>query len=173
MITIEVYRAAQVRALLPQFQALLQDSVQGGASIGFLLPLENAQLVEFLEEVCSALERGTTLLLVALEEQRVIGMVMLALATKPNARHRAEVQKLMVHSTQRQRGIGRALMQQLESVARAHRRRLLVLDTREGDPSNQLYSSLGYQVAGQIPHYAEGLDGRLETTILYYKLLEL
>ncbi len=51
----------------------------------------------------------------------------------------------------------------------APRASLLVLDTRLGDPSNDLYVSLGYQWVGQIPHYARSGSGSLDTTVLYYK----
>ncbi len=44
-----------------------------------------------------------------------------------------------------------------------------MLDTRLGDPSNDLYVSLGYQWVGQIPHYARSGSGSLDTTVLYYK----
>jgi len=66
-------------------------------------------------------------------------LVQLALATQPNAQHRAEVQKLMVHTRARRQGIGQALMTAVEVIARAAGRTLLVLDTRRGDGSEQLY----------------------------------
>jgi hypothetical protein len=60
-------------------------------------------------------------------------------------------------------------------AAEEHARRLgrttLVLDTREGDPSERLYRGLGWTLAGTIPRYARSADGSLHTTALYYKLL--
>src|ERR671922_279987 len=47
----------------------------------------------------------------------------------------------------------------------------LVLDTREGDPSEALYVSAGWVKAGVIPRFAESAGGRLDETALYYKLL--
>jgi len=69
----------------------------------------------------------------------------------------------------RRRGIARALMEMAEERARQEGRRLLVLDTREGAPSNQLYVSLGYTRAGRIPSYAQSATGTLDATLLYYK----
>ena len=46
-----------------------------------------------------------------------------------------------------------------------------MLDTREGDPSEQLYRSLGWQFAGTIPRYAQSAGGALDGTAIYYKLL--
>jgi hypothetical protein len=58
-----------------------------------------------------------------------------------------------------------------EGAARAAERTLLVLDTRRDDPSEQLYQSLGYQVAGIIPQYARSATGQLHDTVFYYRLL--
>jgi acetyltransferase len=82
------------------------------------------------------------------------------------------VQKLLVHSSQRRRGIGRALMTTLEQEAQAIRRNLLFLDTEQGSPAETFYRELGYQLAGVIPNYA--LNSAGDTYIpsaFFYKLL--
>jgi ribosomal protein S18 acetylase RimI-like enzyme len=91
---------------------------------------------------------------------------------RANGLHRAEVAKLMVHRAARRRGIARALMLALEDHARRLGRTTLVLDTRQGDPSERLYQSLGYQLAGAIPEYARSADGTLDATAIYYRLLK-
>jgi len=60
----------------------------------------------------------------------------------------------------------------LEDEARAASKTLLVLDTREGDPSNDLYRALGYREAGRIPGWTREASGRLSTTVFWYKPLE-
>lgn len=47
----------------------------------------------------------------------------------------------------------------------------MVLDTRTGDPSQRLYETLGYRLAGIIPNYARGTAGTLEPTSIMYKEL--
>lgn len=79
--------------------------------------------------------------------------------------------KLMVRTTARRRGIGRQLMLETERVAREAGRTLLVLDTRRGDPSQSLYASLGYSVAGVIPGYARSASGLLHDTVFMYRTL--
>jgi ribosomal protein S18 acetylase RimI-like enzyme len=64
-------------------------------------------------------------------------------------------------------------MERVETAAIADNRTLIVLDTREGDPSNDLYRSLGYIEAGRIPHYARSATGTLDATVFYYKELTL
>ena len=169
---IQRINAEQATHLLPSLVALLQDAVSSGASVGFLPPLSEAQATGFWQDVVVALRSEQRILLVAHEDERVIGTVQLALESRPNGNHRAEVIKLMVHSTQRHRGIGRALMQAMEEEARRAGRTTLVLDTRHGDVSEQLYRSIGYTVAGAIPRYARSADGHLHTTVFLYKLLD-
>jgi ribosomal protein S18 acetylase RimI-like enzyme len=90
---------------------------------------------------------------------------------KQNGGHRAEIAKLMTHPNFRRNGIGRALMEKVEACAKQHNRSLLVLDTREGDPSNHLYRSMDFVQAGRIPGYAKSASGELDATIFYYKSL--
>jgi hypothetical protein len=46
-----------------------------------------------------------------------------------------------------------------------------VLDTRQGDPSERLYTSVGYRLAGAIPAYAKSADGALDPSAFDYRLL--
>ncbi len=63
-------------------------------------------------------------------------------------------------------------MSAIEEEARRIGRTTLVLDTRAGDPSEQLYANLGYTRAGVIPEYARSANGALHTTVFMYKLLK-
>lgn len=148
-----------------QLTELLIRVVEDGASVGFLVPLSYDEAFAYWEDV---LGPGVTLW-VAMQDGQMIGTVQLQCAMKANGRHRAEVAKLMVDPESRRGGIGRALMLHLEPKAKQEGRTLLVLDTREGDPSNKLYQSLGYIQAGVIPDYALSSNGQLDGTVLYYK----
>ncbi|MGG4091073.1 N-acetyltransferase family protein [Paenibacillus lautus] len=148
-----------------QLTELLIRVVENGASVGFLAPLSYDEAFAYWEDV---LGPGVNLW-VAVQDGQMIGTVQLQCAMKANGRHRAEVAKLMVDPASRRGGIGRALMLHLEPKAKQEGRTLLVLDTREGDPSNKLYQSLGYIQAGVIPDYAISSNGQLDGTVLYYK----
>ena len=152
-------------AELDALAELLVAVVDDGASIGFLPPLGHHEARDYWARV---LKPGTILLLAAADGQ-IVGSVQLFLELRPNGRHRAEVGKLMVHPSARRRGLGRQLMLSIEQVARREQRSLLVLDTRQGDPSNALYRSLGYIEVGAIPRYARSADGSLAGTVYYYK----
>jgi acetyltransferase len=171
--SIERISPEQEPIVLPHLIHLLQDTVASGASVGFLPPLSAEDAQQYWSTVFQDVAQGTCVLLVAREAGRMVGSVQLALATKPNARHRAEVQKLFVLSSQRRRGTGRALMQAVEQVARSGGRTLLVLDTRQGDVAEQLYRTLGYREVGVIPAYARSETGTLDSTVIFYKMLPL
>jgi ribosomal protein S18 acetylase RimI-like enzyme len=150
-----------------QLVELLVAVVDGGAAISFLPPLAPSAAEAYWRGVLDP----SRVLLVAEDEGRIVGSAQLHLVTWPNGPHRADVAKVMVHPSARRRGIARALMERLERVARREGRTLLVLDTREGDPSNSLYTQAGFQEVGRIPGYALNGDGTLHATVYYYKAL--
>ncbi|KHN90269.1 GNAT family N-acetyltransferase [Pectobacterium actinidiae] len=151
---------------------LLNDCVESGASIGFLAPLEAGEAERYWQGVAADLAEGGRTLLIAREAGRIAGAVQISYCPKKNGIHRAEVEKLMVHTAFRQRGIAQQLMAEVERQAQAHQRTLLVLDTRTNDTASILYRKLGYQEAGQIPQFARSSAGTLDGTTFFYKLLE-
>ncbi|WP_422420767.1 GNAT family N-acetyltransferase [Pseudomonas sp. GZD-222] len=151
--------------------ALLLDAVAHGASVGFLADIDAQQANNYLDEVKQRLVSGELLLWVVGKDKEVQGSVQLGLCQKLNGLNRAEVQKLLVHSEARRRGLGQQLMQALEASARQKQRGLLYLDTEAGSDAEVFYRSLGYTKAGEIPDYACGPDGTYRPTALYYKLL--
>jgi ribosomal protein S18 acetylase RimI-like enzyme len=169
---IEILTPDATLAREPALVALLQDAVDGGASIGFLPPLGETEAAAYWRSVVAAMGAGARILFAAAQpDGQVVGTAQLDLATRPNARHRAEVQKVIVHRRARRRGIGRALMLAVEAEARRRGRTTLVLDTRRGDPSERLYATVGYRLAGVIPEYAQSADGALDPSAFYYRLL--
>jgi ribosomal protein S18 acetylase RimI-like enzyme len=97
--------------------------------------------------------------------------VQVQLASKENASHRGEVQKLLVHRRFRRKGIARELMGAVETVALECGRTLLVLDTELGSAAQRLYEDLGYIRVGIILRYARRGNGALHDTVMFYRLL--
>lgn len=173
MIDIERLEQPGELAELAALAEILQACVQDGASVGFVLPFTTAEARAFwLDRVFPGVEAGASDLFVARLGDVVIGTVQLVKAAMPNQPHRADVAKLLVHPDHRRHGAGRLLMAALENRARALGLGLLVLDTRSGDPSQSLYETLGFQVAGEIPGYClNPHDQRAEPTSYLYKVL--
>lgn len=171
---VECLDAAGLRAALPALSALLRDAVEGGAALGFLPPLDGAETDAYWQDALAAVEEDTRVVLVARahEDRRLVGTVSLELAQKSNARHRAEVTKVIVDTRERRRGVGRLLLGAVDDEARVRGRTLLVLDTRRGDAAEQLYRTHGYEVVGIIPRYARSASGDLHDTIIFYRELD-
>lgn len=154
--------------LLPDLCTLLQDAVDGGASVGFLAPLAPSVAADYWRGTLGS-AGASLVLLVALGPGGVIGSVQLSLSERENGSHRAEVQKLLVLASSRRQGVALKLMSALESHARSASRTLLVLDTQKGSAAESLYQRLGWSRAGEIPDFAAAPDGTLRATALYFK----
>lgn len=170
---ISVFSAADIEAHLAPLGALMHACVHDGASIGYVLPYTKDDSEAFWRnKVLPGVQAGGLILLVARLGDRIVGSVQLDYDTPPNQPHRAEVRKLIVHPDCRRQGVAQALMAQLERMAAALGRSLLVLDTRSGDKAEPLYTSLGYVTVGVIPGYCrDPFDGRLDSTTIMYKAL--
>ena len=159
-------------SLIGSLGDLLIDAVHSGASVGFLAPVARATADRYWHDVFAAMSSGDDLLLWVAEAQgQVVGSVQLALCPKENGRHRAEVQKLLVHRTARGKGFSTLLMQAVEAEARSRSRSLLVLDTLLGSHAEEVYRHLGWSRAGEIPDFATSPDGELFPTVYYFKQL--
>ncbi|MCB2406923.1 GNAT family N-acetyltransferase [Hymenobacter lucidus] len=170
-IVIRALTATEAAAKTSALTDLFQDALESGAALGFMLPVAPGELQAYWQEVVQTLAEGNRVLLVAEADDRLLGTAQLDLATKNNGLHRAEVCKVMVHRDARRQGIGRRLMEAIDDHARQHQRTTLILDTRQHDPSEQLYQGAGYTVGGVIPDFARSTSGELHATVIYYKLL--
>lgn len=168
---VSIRRAPLNSATVEALADVTLDCVDGGASIGFMLPLSRERVVSFWEGVLAAVERGERILLVAEQAELggIVGTVQLILATPDNQPHRADVAKMQVHRRARRLGIGAALMRAIEDEARQAGRTLLVLDTVTDSDASRLYSSLGWQRCGDIPKYALWPVGGLCSTTVFYR----
>jgi acetyltransferase len=154
-----------------QLENLLLDAVWHGASIGFLATLDGAGARSYWQDVRAAVAQGSRVLLAVSHENTLVGTVQLDLCQKPNGRHRAELQKMIVHSAARRRGLGGVLLRAAEAEARTLRRGLLFLDTEAGSGAEQLYQGFGYTRVGEVPDYACTPGGTWHPTAIYYKSL--
>ncbi|MFE2555787.1 GNAT family N-acetyltransferase [Streptomyces sp. NPDC059352] len=162
-----------VRAHAPGGLAeLLVDAVDGGASVGFLAPLEAAEAAAWWSGVAEEAAAGVRDVWVAhAPDGRLTGVVTLVRSGTANGRHRGEIARLLVHSSARGRGLGRRLLAAAEAHAAATGLRLLVLDTQTDSPAERLYRGAGWTEAGTIPDFAADPAGTLRPTTLYYKRL--
>ena len=139
--------------------------------MGFLTPLSHDGCRDYWLSLCPELQVGSRVLLAAYNEDVIVGTGQLSLSPWPNARHRAELQKLFVCSSLRGRGVGNSLLAALHDAARHLGRSLLVLTTRHGGAAERFYKGSGYKEVGVIPGWSAGRAGeRYDHVYLYQEL---
>ncbi|MFI8509641.1 GNAT family N-acetyltransferase [Streptomyces sp. NPDC085460] len=163
----ELLTPEAVRAHATALGALLVDTVDGGASVGYLAPLDPAEAAAWWAGVAGARDVWAAFG----PDGTVTGAVTLLRTVTANGRHRGEIARLLVHRAARGRALGRRLLAAAEAHAAATGLTLLVLDTQTDSPAERLYRGAGWIPAGTIPEYAADPAGTLRATTLYYKLL--
>ncbi|MEV7963062.1 GNAT family N-acetyltransferase [Oerskovia paurometabola] len=148
---------------------VLIDCVQGGASVGWVeAPTKEAATAwwsAFLADPDHRTWVGRD------ESGRIVATASLALTSKANGTHRAEVVKLLVHRQARGHRFAPGLMATIERFARAEGLTLLTLDTETGSLAESLYRRWGWTEVGAVPGFAKVAGGALVSTTIFYKLL--
>ena len=169
---IEALDAAAAASAGRRLADILIACVAGGAGVSFLPPLAPETARAFWKRAATEIAAGTQVLLGGWVDGVLAGTVTVHTGTPPNAPHRAEVQKLLVHPDARRHGLARALMQRAELAAAGAGRSLLTLDTRAGHAAERLYRAMGWQEGGRIPGYALNADGSPGDTVFFWKRIE-
>ncbi len=154
---------------LDDLTSLLMDTVEGGASLGFLKPLDEARARTYWEGVSKVVQAGDKALLVAEIGGAILGTVQVVLDMPQNQPHRGEVSKMIVHTKVRQLGLGMRLLEAAEDRARFAGKSLLVLDTQTGSAAEHLYKKAGYSPLPPLPDYALTPEGTLAPTTIFWK----
>jgi GNAT superfamily N-acetyltransferase len=170
-IAIRAMSASEAEARLDELAGMLTDAVAQGASVFFMAGFSREDGRKFWRSQLPGIAAGEKLLLVGDDGTRLVGTVMLMFALQPNAWHRAEIGKMLVHSSAQRRGLGRRLLAAAEEEARKAGRTLLLLDTEAGSAGEHLYRVCGWSEIGRIVGYHHSPDGRLSDTVLFRKTL--
>lgn len=172
MTSIRELDAGEALARVDELAEVLRDCVEGGASVGFMLPLAPGRCEAFWRRVAEGVAAGERHLFVAEDGAgRLCGTLSLVVDMPDNQPHRADVSKMLVHRRARRQGIAERLLRALEVKARELGKTTLVLDTVTGSDASRLYERLGWQKAGDIPNYALMPDGVPCSTTYYFKPL--
>lgn len=173
----ELYHIERVsdddKTIIQDLADLTIDSVRNGASIGFMRNVTQTDARQFWNQVLDKASQGKVVLLLARESNthQVVGTVQLQTDLPKNQTHRADVAKMMVHSEHRRKGIAEQLLIEIEKIALAQNRLVLVLDTVSGSAAHYLYQKRGWMEVGNIPDYAMLPNGELCSTTYFYKNL--
>lgn len=156
---------------LDELASVLVDAVDHGASVNFMAGFDLPAARAFWAGVIPGLVSGAQFLLVAEARGRILGTVIVSFAPQPNAPHRAEIGKMLVHSSIRRAGLGTRLLAEAERRAKAAGRTLLLLDTATGSEGERLYRRCGWREVGTIPGHSYTPDGRLWGATIFMKQL--
>jgi GNAT superfamily N-acetyltransferase len=170
-VAVRIIQPHEANEYVGALASILIDCVEGGASVGFMLPMPQEKASGFWQGIADAVGAGERILLVAEDRAsgEIIGTVQVVLKQPENQPHRGDVSKMLVHRKARRRGIGAALLQAAEQAAREAGKSVLVLDTVTGSDGERLYTRLGWQRVGVIPNYALWPQGGLCPTTVFYK----
>lgn len=156
---------------IEQLTKLLYRCVLGGASVGYTdAETQVDDMRNYWLSVNHSLSTNTFKLITTVIDGQIVGVVGLELCTKPNGKHRGEICKLLVSPDHRHKGIAQQLMQKAEQIAWERGITLLTLDTITKGMTVSLYRFLGWQVSGEIPEFAQAVDGKFEATTIMFKL---
>ncbi|HRJ49897.1 MAG: GNAT family N-acetyltransferase [Phycisphaeraceae bacterium] len=150
---------------------LLIDCVEGGASVGFMLPLTRERAAAFWRRIAGEVVDGRRVILVARDDMGICGSVPLAFDLPENQPHRADLVKMLVHRRARRRGLGAALVRSAERAALECGRTLLVLDAVTDGDAARLYTRLGWKRVGDIPGFALFPTGGVCSTTYFFRAL--
>ena len=129
--SIELLTRDRHETVLPGLAEVLVDTVDGGASVGFLNGLTYERALSWWRTFLADQSMTTW---IATDSRGVAGVVGLQSALHESAPHRAEVRMLLVHRRARGQGVARALLAALEREAITRGRWLLVSTRRPPAP---------------------------------------
>lgn len=125
-------------------------SIAGGA-VGFGPTVERSEVDAAAERVVASVVAGTTWLVVARAEGRLIGTVRLEPGSDPVVRHRAMLKLLMVDPALQRSGLGRRLVDAALDEARSAGLEQVYLSARSGTGLEEYYPRLGWREVGRFP----------------------
>jgi GNAT superfamily N-acetyltransferase len=169
----------RVRRLAPEklpgaverLSEILIDTVASGAGVSFMHPLSRSDARAYWTGLIPGMAAGELVVVIAEDDETIVGTVQLHRAWPPNQPHRGDIAKLLVHRDFRRRGIGAALMKAADAEARDLGITLLTFDAVAHGDVERFYRNLGYNFVGVIPGYAYSGQGQLDDTAIFYKRL--
>lgn len=150
---------------------LLVACVRAGAALGFLDTLTHEESRAFWVTSLEQQSTGSRSVLVAVDDEVILGTISVLLAFPANQLHRGEIAKLMVSPDRQGTGLGSVLLESGEQVAWNAGKSLLVLDTEAGSPAEGFYARHGWTKTGEIPDFALTAAGKIHPVALYWKRL--
>lgn len=165
----------------PPLEPVLADALvdiwtavsNAGGAVGFLPGVTPAEVRPIAEAALAAVADGRHDLVVAVEDDRPVGFGFLESRVGPLFTHVGTVKRLQRDPRQRGRGVGAAVLGEIEAAARDRGMTLVTLTVRGGTGREGYYVALGYRVDGRLPGRIKvGEDRFVEEVVMSKSLVE-
>jgi ribosomal protein S18 acetylase RimI-like enzyme len=146
--------------------SLIQEVLAAGAAIGWLEPPDPVQVRSWLTGLAGLAAAGDAAVALASVDGRIAGIGTWRRYERPTHRVNADIEKVMVATTIRGAGVGRALTVALIEAARAAGVETLTLDVRGNNHgAMRLYRSLGFVEYGRLRDFVSVGDVRWDKVL--------
>jgi len=142
-----------------------------GGAVGFLPGVTAAEVRPVAEEALAAVADGRHDLVVAVEDHRPVGFGFLETRIGPLFTHVGTVKRLQRDPRHRGRGVGAAVLGEIEAAALARGMALVTLTVRGGTGRERYYIALGYRIDGRLPDRIQVGEDRFVEEIVMSKWL--
>ena len=149
------------RELCRQLVELWTTVANAGGAVGLVAPTTVDEVAGVAEAAFERVRAGRDDLVVALDDDRPVGLGFLERNDTRLQRHVGVIRRLQRAPAYAGRGIGAALLSGLEDVARQRGVQLVTLGVRGGTGRERFYQARGYRVDGCLPDRLQLGDGNL------------
>lgn len=158
-------------ALTDALVAIWVDVSNAGGAVGFVGPVTAGEVRPTAVAAFARVSAGTDDLVVAVDEGRPVGFGFLATNDLALHGHFATVKRLQRHPRARERGVGSAILAELEAAGRERALQRIVLTVRSGTGRERYYQALGYEIEAVVPNRIRLAEGDFRDEILLGKAL--
>jgi GNAT superfamily N-acetyltransferase len=158
----------EVEGAAGELAQLLLDAHASGMALGLTAPLDLERAAGTWRATAALLDPEHRVMLGAVLDGALVGVVQIVRAPAENGAHRAEIVRFAVRADQRGHGVGRALLEAAADRARTLGLTLLWLSTHAGTDSDRIYERLGWTRMGTMPRYSVNPDGVAVASAFYY-----
>jgi GNAT superfamily N-acetyltransferase len=131
--------------------ALWAEVTNAGGAVGFVPPVEVADVRPLAEESLAAVETGPDHLLIQTGDGELTGLLFIVDNRFAFKDHWRVLKRVMVTPRGQGRGLGTSLMLEAERIGHAMGLAALQLTVRAGTGTEKFYQRLGYTEVGRLP----------------------
>ena len=137
--------------LVEQLTDIWIDVTNAGGSVGGVPPADAKTLEPVIDDALGRVRSGKDRMVLAVLEDRPIGVGFLSWRPGPLFQHWATVKRLQIHPSLQGRGYGAALLDEMTRLARDLGLEQLHLTVRGGTGREGFYERHGYRVMARLP----------------------